>query len=194
MTNPKPPARSPDDVALVNEAPRLLQQVAHLAPIEDHTTYQKLALALIEVKRIASTLKQREDEILKPAKALRQTATEWFGQAQQHYTDAEEHLKARLCDYVERRTTEAAVESRAALAAGDRVLALQAMTAFPQVDGLSYRNDIDFVVHDIDLVPDQYTTRTTRKREISAALKRGESIPGIERLDSVTLAVTVPKD
>lgn len=193
MTDPRP-TQSPDDVAMVDEAPKLLQRVAHLGPIEDSDTYTKLAAALIEVKRIGLALEQRREEIMEPVKALRKTATEWFGEAQRHYQDAETHLKVRLCDYVQRRTTEAGDEARAALAAGNTTEALQAMTAFPQVPGLSYRSEIHFVVHDIDLVPEEYVTRTYRKREILAALKRGESIPGVERLDSVTLAVTVPKD
>jgi hypothetical protein len=178
-----------DDQRVVSGAAGLRRQAESLPPIESSEGYLTVARALLETRAVLKAIEQREDEILAPVKALRDTAKEWFGTAKANYEAAAEQLRARLTDYVEQRVSEAAEQSRTAAAQGDHVTALQAMQAYPVVPGLSYSAQVDFVITDDEIVPHEYRVQTYRRKEIIAALKRGESIPGVQRLDRVALTV-----
>lgn len=178
-----------DDQRVVSGAAGLRRQAESLPPIESSEGYLTVARALLETRAVIKAIEHREDEILAPVKALRDTAKEWFGTAKGHYEAAAEQLRTRLTDYVEQRVASAGEQSRAAAANGDHTLALQAMQAYPVVPGLSYAAQIDFVITDDAIVPHEYRVQSYRKREIIAALKRGESIPGVQRLDRVALTV-----
>jgi hypothetical protein len=191
MTAPKP---TEDDIVVIQTAPVLHRDAAHMGPISTPEAYRQAALGLIDVKAVLKTIAERRSEMTHPVQHLKDLADEWFGSAEELYLQTETALKARLVEYTERRIAEASTASKAAIAEGNLAGTLQAMQAYPQVEGLSYSTIVDFVVEDFNAVPDQYKVASLKRREIVQALKAGESVPGIRRQDRTSLAVTVPKE
>lgn len=153
--------------------------------------YLTLARALVQLREQSRVVAEKKAELMRPVKQIQATAKEWFA-AETTIKEAETEIRSLLEGYLERRLPESAAASAEAMIHEDIVSALEAMVLVPPVDGISFRNEIDFVVDDIDAVPEEFIEKTIRRGALKAALKAGP-VPGITRKDRTAVTVTAPK-
>jgi hypothetical protein len=182
--------RTNDDERVASNVSLFKTRVEQTTSVGSMAEYVHLAKSLVELRRAKDYVKARKEQITAPAKALTDTAKEWFGATEKAIDSTEKRLKDLLEVFIETRADTAQGESKAALDAGDVQKSIALMTIVPDVEGLSIRNEVAFEVIDYNAVPDEFFERTIRTSAIKTALKAGEQIPGIVRKDRVQIAIS----
>ena len=179
-----------DDDLVASNVTLFKNKVDQTVEVTSIPEYVHLAKSLVELRRAKQYVQARKEQITAPAKTLTETAREWFGGTEKTIDATEKRLKDLLEAFIETRAAEAHVASKAALDAGDVAKSVELMVIVPDVDGLSIRNEVAFEVVDEHVIPDEYFTRSLHSPSVKAALKAGETIPGIVRKDRVQIAIS----
>lgn len=165
--------------------------VRNLVAVTSNEEYTRLANALVDLRQAQEYVAARKEQITLPAKSVLSTAKEWFGETEKEITSTEKRLVTLLGEYVDRRLPEVRAASSGAIEAGDMLALASAMVVVPNVQGITLRNNVDFVVEDENQIPDRFwEAPALNVSEVKAALKDGEVIPGIRRKDRTSLAIS----
>ncbi len=183
-------SKTQDDDRVMTNVTAFKTQIDQTPTVESIPQYVHLAKSLVELRRAKQYVQARKEQITAPAKALTDTAKEWFGGTEKAIEATEKRLKDLLESFIEVRTDIAQAASKAALDAGDVQKSIALMTIVPDIDGLSIRNEVAFDVVDYDAIPDEYFERTIKTASVKTALKAGQTIPGIVRKDRVQIAIS----
>lgn len=203
MTTPRRPARpgpgpqpqiqrTQQDLNLATSVARYYADVVRHDEIRNPTDYVAFATCLLQTRSMAKYVKQRTEAITEPAKALTKTAKDWFGKTQEELDVIESRLKALMEAYVDKRVHQAAAESTAALQAGDTQGMLQAMSAVPAVPGIGLSTVVDFEVDSEFEIPSEYWKREIDATKVRKALRAGQHVPGVTRVERTQVSVSAP--
>ena len=183
--------KNQDDEVMESRVSTFATQAINLVRVDSNEEYARLASALVDLRQAQEYVVARKEQLTLPAKAVLETAAEWFGKTEKTITYTEKHLKKLLGEYIDRRLPEVREASKDAIAAGDMLSLASAMVVVPNVPGITLRTDVDFVVEDENQIPDRFWgPPTLNVSEVKAALKNGEGIPGIRRKDRTSLAIS----
>lgn len=187
---PPPPPKDQKAVEIVDQFDKQLTSWNTVRHAQDYIAF---ATSLIQVKLIQKHIEGREEQITEPAKALRETAKAWFGDTKAKLNAIEAKLRGLLEQYVDERVVQAAADSTAALEAGNTEAMLAAMSAVPAVQGISVATVVDFEVDSEDEIPPEYWKRELDANKIRKALRNGEKVPGVTRVERSRLSVSTGK-
>lgn len=166
-------------------------QVKDLIRVDSNDEYARLAHALVDLRQAQEYVAARKEQLTLPAKSVLKTAADWFGGTEKQITATEDTLKRLLGEYIDRRLPEVREASKEAIGAGDMLALASSMVVVPNVPGVTLRNDVDFVVFDENMVPDEFfKPQEIHTARVKAALKEGQDIPGIRRQDRTSLAIS----
>jgi hypothetical protein len=168
-----------------------LKELASLKQIDTPTAYKAAAEALLQVKKALKTIEDKKQAITAPARKAAQEAAALFSKTEKGLSEAEDHLKAVLSSYIDRRVPEAAAQAGQALSDGNREALAASLTAVPHVDGLKLSTETDFDVVDFDAIPDAFLKTAVDRKLLLDALRRGQDVPGVKVIERTRISVSV---
>lgn len=104
----------------------------------------------------------------------------------------EDHLKEGIAQFVDHKLNESMVTAQMAVQAGDKTALFLANRPIPQTPGIEYRTKVDVGIEDPSKVPDKYLVKTLSPEAIKAA-KRNTPIPGVSRVESTQVVISVAR-
>jgi len=183
--------KEPNDILVESRVKDFATQVAGLTRINSNDEYSRLAHALVDLRRAQEYVTARKERLTVPAREIISTADGYFGGAQKQISDTEATLKRLLGEYIDRRLPEVKEASKDAIASGDMLALASSMVVVPNVSGITLRNDVDFIVEDENMVPDEFwKVPEIHGAKVKTALREGRDIPGIRRQDRISLAIS----
>ncbi len=161
--------------------------------IDSADMYEAGANQIVELKTRIKELVKERDELLAPLKAEVKAAQEVMDPAIKFLQEAEALMKVALSDFDKERARKAQLALKEAAAAGfagdtsKSIALLDTVTATPNVQGVSFRTDLDFIVEDLAKVPVEFLT--LNRSAVMKALREGKAVPGIKATDKKTMVV-----
>ena len=155
--------------------------------VDTDAHFKMVAEDLLNLKKIKSTIEEKRDELLAPAKKTVAAIRAMFNEPLKLISELEAEQKRGLSSYIEfvQQRAQGMLEKAVAKQDISAIEEAQACT-HPAVTGVQVRTSEKVFVVDESLIPREYLI--PNMKAIKAA--KGVEIPGVERMPSVTLAVS----